>query len=58
MPGLRPRSGRAHPLAMVINFEYRELPPNDGMSKGSFWSKLPGGNWPGLIDQRQADRRS
>lgn len=30
-----------HPLAMVTQFEYRELPPNDGASSGSFWSKLP-----------------
>ena len=34
-----PRKNRA--LALVTNFEYKELPPNDGSSTGSFWSKLP-----------------
>jgi secreted PhoX family phosphatase len=29
------------PLAMVVNFEYKELPPNDGASTGRHWSKLP-----------------
>jgi secreted PhoX family phosphatase len=30
-----------NPLAMVTHFEYKELPPNDGVSTGDFWSKLP-----------------
>ena len=30
-----------NPLAMITNFEYKELPPNDGVSTGEFWSKLP-----------------
>jgi secreted PhoX family phosphatase len=42
IPGMRaayPWKNRA--LAMVTQFEYKELPPNDGVSSGSFWSKLP-----------------
>lgn len=42
IPGLRaakPWKNRA--LAMVTQFEYKELPPLDGVSSGSFWSKLP-----------------
>jgi len=42
IPGMRavnPWKNRA--LAMVTQFEYKELPPNDGVSTGSFWSKLP-----------------
>lgn len=42
IPGMRatnPAKQRA--LAMVTQYEYKELPPNDGVSTGSFWSKLP-----------------
>ncbi len=32
----------ARPLAMVVNFEYKELPPNNpGVKLESHWSKLP-----------------
>jgi secreted PhoX family phosphatase len=40
-----------NPLAMVTNFEYRELPPNDGSSTGSFWSRLPPTIGLTLLDQ-------
>ncbi len=42
IPGMlaaNPSSKR--PLAMVTQYEYKELPPNDGVSSGGFWSKLP-----------------
>jgi uncharacterized protein len=39
--GLTVSGAEGHPLALVTHFEYRELPPNDGTSTGSFWSKLP-----------------
>lgn len=42
IPGMhadRPWMNRA--LALVTQYEYKELPPNDGASSGSFWSKLP-----------------
>ena len=32
---------RSRPLALVTNYEYKELPPKDGVSTGSHWSKLP-----------------
>jgi hypothetical protein len=33
---------KARPLAMVINFEYKEIPPKlDGVKLESHWSKLP-----------------
>jgi secreted PhoX family phosphatase len=42
VPGMKAANpAKARPLAMVINYEYKELPPNDGVSSGSFWSKLP-----------------
>ncbi len=28
-------------LTMVTQYEYKSLPPNDGISSGGFWSKLP-----------------
>lgn len=31
----------SNPLALVTNYEYKEIAPNDGVSKGSFWSKIP-----------------
>jgi hypothetical protein len=46
-PELRSRP----PLALVTQFEYRELPPNDGTSTGSFWSKLPTTVGLTLLDQ-------
>ncbi|MHB1400282.1 MAG: PhoX family protein [Trichloromonadaceae bacterium] len=42
IPGMRavnPAKNRA--LALVTQYEYKELAPNDGVSSGSFWSKLP-----------------
>jgi secreted PhoX family phosphatase len=42
IPGMRatnPSKQRA--LALVTQYEYKELAPNDGTSTGSFWSKLP-----------------
>ncbi len=42
VPGMKAANpAKARPLAMVINYEYKELPPNDGVSTGSHWSKLP-----------------
>ncbi|MBK6337102.1 MAG: hypothetical protein IPF60_15650, partial [Betaproteobacteria bacterium] len=51
VPELSAPGGTGNPLAMVVNFEYRELPPNDGVSKGGFWSKLPAATGLALIDQ-------
>jgi len=39
MRAANPWKNRA--LGMVTQYEYKELPPNDGVSTGSFWSKLP-----------------
>lgn len=39
------------PLAMVTQYEYKELPPNDGVSSGSFWSKLPALMSLSMLDQ-------
>lgn len=43
IPGMKAANpAKARPLAMVINYEYKELPPNlDGVSQESHWSKLP-----------------
>jgi len=42
IPGMQAAdTARNNPLALVTQFEYRELPPKDGVSSGSFWSKLP-----------------
>jgi uncharacterized protein len=49
--GLEVPGATVNPLAMVTNFEYRELPPNDGSSTGSFWSKLPPTIGLTLLDQ-------
>lgn len=40
MSSTSPRVSNA--LALVNNFEYKEIAPNDGVSTGSFWSKVPG----------------
>ena len=53
VPELSVPGGTGNPLAMVVNFEYRELPPNDGTSKGGFWSKLPAATGLALIDQNR-----
>jgi uncharacterized protein len=49
--GLAVPAAVGHPLALVTQFEYRELPPNDGTSTGSFWSKLPATVGLTLLDQ-------
>ena len=49
--GLTVPGAVGHPLALVTHFEYRELPPNDGTSTGSFWSKLPATVGLTLLDQ-------
>jgi hypothetical protein len=49
--GLHVPEALGHPLAMVTQFEYRELPPNDGISADSFWSKLPATMGLTLLDQ-------
>lgn len=42
IPGMKAADpARSRPLALVTNYEYKELPPNDGVSTGSHWSKLP-----------------
>jgi hypothetical protein len=42
LPGMKAANpARSRPLALVTNYEYKELPPNDGSSTGSHWSKLP-----------------
>jgi hypothetical protein len=43
IPGMRAGNpAKARPLAMVVNFEYKELPPNSpGVLKSSHWSRLP-----------------
>jgi secreted PhoX family phosphatase len=42
IPGMHPsNSFTSRALALVTQYEYKELPPNDGVSTGGFWSKLP-----------------
>jgi len=43
----------SNPLAMVSQFEYKELAPNDGSSTGSHWSRLPAAMGLTLIDQHR-----
>ncbi len=38
-------------LMLVNNYEYKEVSPNDGISSGSFWSKLPALMSAAKIDQ-------
>jgi secreted PhoX family phosphatase len=42
-----------NPLAMVTQFEYKALAPNDGASTGDFWSKLPAAMGLTLLDQNK-----
>lgn len=42
-----------NPLALVNHFEYKELPPNDGVSTGSFWSRLPASVGVSKLDQNR-----
>jgi hypothetical protein len=51
VPDLAVPGATGNPLAMVTQFEYRELPPNDGVSTGGFWSKLPAAMGLTLLDQ-------
>lgn len=51
--GLTIPGATGNPLAMVTQFEYKSLPPNDGVSTGEFWSKLPAAMGLTLIDQHQ-----
>jgi secreted PhoX family phosphatase len=49
--GLSVPGASGNPLAMVTQFEYKSLPPNDGVSTGEFWSKLPAAMGLTLLDQ-------
>jgi secreted PhoX family phosphatase len=48
-------SASGNPLAMVNQFEYKALPPNDGVSTGDFWSKLPAAMGLTLLDQNKTN---
>lgn len=54
VPGLAVTGAVGKALAMVTQFEYKSLPPNDGASQGSFWSKLPATMGLTLLDQDPA----
>lgn len=49
--GLQTPGALGNSLAMVTQFEYKYLPPNDGVSSGEFWSKLPAATGLTLLDQ-------
>jgi secreted PhoX family phosphatase len=49
--GLSVPGASGNPLAMVTQFEYKSLPPNDGVSTGEFWSKMPAAMGLTLLDQ-------
>jgi secreted PhoX family phosphatase len=49
--GLSVPGATGNPLAMVTQFEYKALPPNDGVSTGEFWSKMPAAMGLTLLDQ-------
>lgn len=54
IPGMRSTHPfRFNALALVTQFEYKELPPNDGLSSGSFWSKLPATMGLARVDQNR-----
>ncbi len=44
-----------NPLAMVTQFEYKALAPNDGVSTGDFWSRLPAAMGLTLLDQNKTN---
>ena len=52
--GLSVPGATGNPLAMVTQFEYKALPPNDGVSTGDFWSKMPAAMGITLLDQGKA----
>jgi len=49
--GLSVPGAGGNPLAMVTQFEYKALAPNDGVSTGDFWSKMPAATGLALLDQ-------
>ncbi len=49
--GLSVPGATGNPLAMVTQFEYKALAPNDGVSTGDFWSKMPAAMGLTLLDQ-------
>ncbi len=49
--GLSVPGATGNPLAMVTQFEYKALPPNDGVSTGDFWSRMPAAMGLTLLDQ-------
>lgn len=55
IPGLKASGATSHSLAMVSQFEYKSLPPNDGVSTGEFWSRLPAATGLTLLDQGTSD---
>jgi hypothetical protein len=56
IPGLKPtKPAKQHALAMVTQYEYKSVPPNDGVSTGEFWSKLP---TPMSLAKLDQDKRS
>jgi uncharacterized protein len=55
--GLSVPGAEGRPLAMVTQFEYKALPPSDGVSSGDFWSKLPAAMGLTLLDQHKHNGR-
>lgn len=55
IPGMKAANpAKARPLAMVINYEYKELPPNlPGVTQESHWSKLPASLGVAKVDQNK-----
>lgn len=51
IPGLKVVGATGNSLAMVSQFEYKSLAPNDGVSSGEFWSRLPAATGLTLLDQ-------
>ncbi len=54
VPGLQATDAKSNALAMVNHFEYKSLPPNDSISQGEFWSKLPSGMGVTVLNQDKA----
>jgi secreted PhoX family phosphatase len=53
--GLNIAGATGNPLAMVTQFEYKALPPNDGLSSGDYWSKLPAAMGLAMLDQNKSN---
>jgi hypothetical protein len=49
--GLSATGVTGNALALVTQYEYKELAPNDGSSTGGFWSKLPAAMGVSVLDQ-------